>query len=146
MTEVSSSVKTIQTDIEAMLAESEPAVEVLLAEVVSGATLRLYIDHPDGVTLDLCERVSRCLNDYRDRYTLEVSSPGEDRPLTTPAHFRRFLGRRARVRLRDAVEGHRSVTGELVGASDRDVAIAAEAGVVTVPYEQIYRSNLVPGE
>jgi ribosome maturation factor RimP len=146
MTEVSSSVKTIQTDIEAMLAESEPAVEVLLAEVVSGATLRLFIDHPDGVTLDLCERVTRCLNEYRDRYTLEVSSPGEDRPLTTPAHFRQFLGRRARVRLRDAVEGHRSVTGELVGASDRDVAIAAEAGVVTVPYEQIYRSNLVPGE
>jgi ribosome maturation factor RimP len=139
-------VKTIQNDIEARLAESEPEVEVLLAEVVSGATLRLFIDHPDGVTLALCERVSRCLSDYRERYTLEVSSPGEDRPLTSPAHFRRFLGRRARLRLRDAIGGHRSVTGELVGASDRDVAIAAEAGVVTVPYEQIYRSNLVPGE
>jgi ribosome maturation factor RimP len=139
-------VKAIQTEVEARLEQSEPEVEVLLAEVVSGSTLRLFIDHPDGVTLALCERVSACLTDYRDRYTLEVSSPGEDRPLTRPAHFRRFLGRRARVRLRDAIEGHRSVTGELVGASDRDVAIAAEAGVVTVPYEQIYRSNLVPGE
>ena len=137
---------TIQTDIEARLKESEPEVEVLLAEVVSGATLRLFIDHPDGVTLGLCERVSACLIEYRDRFSLEVSSPGEDRPLTRPAHYRRFLGRRARVRLRDAIGGHRSVTGELVGASDRDVAIAAEAGVVTVPYEQIYRSNLVPGE
>jgi ribosome maturation factor RimP len=138
--------KTIQNDIEARLATSEPEVEVLLAEVVSGSTLRLFIDHPGGVTLALCERVSGALNDYRDRYTLEVSSPGEDRPLTRPVHFRRFLGRRARVRLRDAIEGHRSVTGELVGASDRDVAIAAEGGIVTVPYEQIYRSNLVPGE
>ena len=121
-------------------------IEVLLVEVVSGSTLRLFLDHPDGVTLAVCERVTACLNDYRDRYTLEVSSPGEDRPLTRPAHFRRFLGRRARVRLRDAIGGHRSVIGELVGASDRDIAIAAEAGVVTVPYEQIYRSNLVPGE
>jgi ribosome maturation factor RimP len=138
--------QTIQNDIEARLATSEPEVEVLLAEVVSGSTLRLFIDHPGGVTLALCERVSASLNDYRDRYTLEVSSPGEDRPLTRPVHFRRFLGRRARVRLRDAIEGHRSVTGELVGASDRDVAIAAEDGVVTVPYEQIYRSNLIPGE
>ena len=138
--------KAIQTEIEARLQQSEPDVEVLLAEVVSGATLRLFIDHPEGVTLAVCERVSLCLSDYRDRYSLEVSSPGEDRPLTRPAHFRQFLGRRARVRLRDDSEGHRSVTGELVGASDRDVAIAAEAGVVTVPYEQIYRSNLVPGE
>jgi len=136
----------IQTEIEARLEQSEPDVEVLLAEVVSGTALRLYIDHPDGVTLALCERVSKCLGDYRDRYTLEVSSPGEDRPLTRPVHFRRYLGRRARVRLRDGLEGHRSVTGELVGASDRDVAIAADDGVVTVPYEHIYRSNLVPGD
>lgn len=138
--------KAIQTEIETRLEQSEPQVEVLLAEVVGGSTLRLFIDHPGGVTLALCERISLCLSDYRDRYSLEVSSPGEDRPLTRPAHFQQFLGRRARVRLRDAIEGHRSVTGELVGASDRDVAIAAEGGVVTVPYEQIYRSNLVPGE
>ncbi len=138
--------KAIQTEIEARLEQTEPEVEVLLAEVVSGATLRLFIDHPEGVTLAICERVSACLTDYRDRYTLEVSSPGEDRPLTRPVHFRRFLGRRARVRLRDAIDGHRSVTGELVGASDADVAIAVEDGVVTVPYEQIDRSNLVAGE
>jgi ribosome maturation factor RimP len=136
----------LQTEIEARLAASEPAVEVLLAEVVSGGTLRLFIDHPEGVTLDLCERVSGHLNDYRDRYSLEVSSPGQDRPLTKPQHYTRFVGRHARVRLRDARDGHRSVTGELVGASDRDVTIAAQEGVVTIPYEQIARSNLVPGD
>src|SRR5579859_1385978 len=77
-------VSALQTDIETRLKDLEPDVEVLLAEVTSGATLRLFIDHPEGVTLGLCERVSGCLSDYRDRYTLEVSSPGEDRPLTRP--------------------------------------------------------------
>jgi ribosome maturation factor RimP len=138
--------KTLQTEIEARLSQAEPEVEVLLAEVVSGSTLRLYVDHPGGVTLALCERVSAELGDYRERYSLEVSSPGQDRPLTKPQHFARFLGRRARVRLRDAPNGHKGLTGELVGASDRDVTIAAEDGVVTIPYDQITRSNLVPGE
>jgi ribosome maturation factor RimP len=138
--------ESLQTEIERRLAASEPQVEVLLAEVVSGGTLRLFIDHPNGVTLDLCERVSGLLGDYRDRFSLEVSSPGQDRPLTKPQHYSRYLGRRARVRLRDAPDGHRSVTGELVGASESDVTIAAQEGVVTIPYEQIARSNLVPGD
>ena len=136
----------LQTEIEARLAACEPEVEVLLAEVVSGSTLRLFIDHPDGVTLGLCERVSGHLNDYREHYTLEVSSPGQDRPLTKPQHFTRFLGRHARVRLRDATDGHKSVTGELVGASDQDVTIAAGGGILTIPYDRIARSNLVPGD
>ena len=135
----------LQTEIEARIAGVEPEVEVLLAEV-AGSTLRLFIDHPDGVTLSLCERVSGHLNDYRERYSLEVSSPGQDRPLTKPQHDSRFLGRRARVRLREASEGHKQLTGELVGASERDVTIAAGDGIVTIPYEQIVRSNLVPGD
>src|SRR5437763_7145782 len=136
----------LHTEIEQRLAQSEPDVEVLLVEVVSGSTLRLFIDHPEGVTLALCEQVSGLLTDYRENYSLEVSSPGLNRPLTKPQHYTRFLGRRARVRLRDAREGHKSVTGELVGASERDVTIAADGGVVTIPYEQIARSNLVPGD
>jgi ribosome maturation factor RimP len=135
---------TLQTEIEARLGEAEPDVEVLLAEVVPGGTLRLFIDHPDGVTLGLCERVSGRLSDYRDRYTLEVSSPGQDRPLTKPQHYRRYIGRRAKVRLREA--NHKSVTGELVGASDQEITIAAPEGVVTIPFSEIVRSNLVPGD
>jgi ribosome maturation factor RimP len=138
-------VSALQNEIETRLASAEPEVEVLLAEVVSGTTLRLFIDHPDGVTLAVCERVSGHLTDYRDRYSLEVSSPGQDRPLTKPQHYTRFLGRRARVRLRESSDGHKSLTGELVGASERDVTLAAGEGVVTIPYEQIIRSNLVPG-
>jgi ribosome maturation factor RimP len=139
-------VSALQDEIEARVLAGEPEVEVLLAEVISGATLRLFIDHPDGVTLALCERVSALLNDYRERYSLEVSSPGQDRPLTKPQHYSRFLGRRARVRLREARDGHKSLTGELVGASEREVTLAAPDGVVTIPYEQIARSNLVPGD
>jgi len=136
----------LEEEIETRLAQSESEVEVLLAEVVSGVTLRLFIDHPDGVTLALCERVSSRLSDYRELYALEVSSPGQDRPLTKPQHYSRFLGRHARVRLREARDGHKSLTGELVGASDQEVMIAAGDGIVTIPYDQIARSNLVPGD
>jgi ribosome maturation factor RimP len=134
-----------QTEIEARLSGLEPEVELLLAEV-QGSILRIFIDHPDGVTLALCERVTGHLSDYRERYSLEVSSPGQDRPLTKPQHYSRFLGRRARVRLRNASDGHKQLTGELVGASDADVTLAAADGLVTIPYEQIARSNLIPGD
>jgi ribosome maturation factor RimP len=133
----------LQADIEARLAETAPDVEVLLAEIVGAHTLRLFIDHPDGVTLALCERVTHLLPEVRETYALEVSSPGRKRPLTKPDHFRRFLGRRARVRLRDARDGHASFTGELVGANDAEVTLAADGGVFSIPYADIHRSNLV---
>jgi ribosome maturation factor RimP len=73
-----------------------------------------------------------------------VSSPGPERPLTRPEHFRSFLGRRARIRTRVPVQHeHTSVTGELVGASESDVTVAAPEGVVSIPYAEIRRSNLV---
>jgi ribosome maturation factor RimP len=162
---------TLQADIEGRLAASEPEVEVLLAEVVGGRRLRVFIDHPEGVTLGLCERVSTCLNELRERYSLEVSSPGAERPLTKPAHYRRFVGRRVRVRTRTSNAGlamregpgasrarrggvraaepaagtrvPESFIGELVGASEREVTLAADAGVLTIPYTEIRRSNLV---
>ena len=136
----------LQADLEARLAEAAPDVEVVLAEVVGGQTLRLFIDHPDGVSLALCERVTHLLPEVRERYSLEVSSPGRKRPLTKPDHFRRFLGRRARVRTRDARDGHTSFTGELVGATDAEVTIASEGSpptLVSIPYADIHRSNLV---
>ena len=136
----------VQTDIEARLAEAEPDVEVLLAEVVGGQKVRLFIDHPKGVTLELCERITSHLAALRERYALEVSSPGGTRPLTKPAHFRRFLGRRARVRLRDANDGHSSLTGELVGATEAEVTIAMNTTpptLIAIPYADIRKSNLV---
>src|SRR3954451_15528669 len=108
----------IQEEIEARLFETEPEVEVRLAEVVGGDLVRLFIDHPQGVTLDLCERVTKQLPEVREQYALEVSSPGTQRPLTKPEHFRRYVGRKAKVRTRDAKDGHKSFTGELLNATD----------------------------
>jgi ribosome maturation factor RimP len=133
----------LQDDIEGRLAARAPDVEVLLAEVVGGGLVRLFIDHPDGVSLDLCERVTNHLTSVRERYALEVSSPGAQRPLTKPEHFRRFVGRRARVRTRGDHDGRRSFTGELLGASDDAVTVAADTGVVSIPYADIHRSNLL---
>src|SRR5437868_5924329 len=129
---------TLQADIERRLAASEPDVEVLLAELVGGRTVRIFIDHPGGVTLALCERVTNHLNELRERYALEVSSPGARRPLTKPAHFARFVGRRARVRTRHSHplprRGARadamSFTGELVGATDSEITLAADGGMI----------------
>jgi ribosome maturation factor RimP len=133
----------IQADIEARLSEAEPDVEVLLAEVVGGSLVRLFIDHPGGVTLDLCERVTGHLATVRETYALEVSSPGIERPLSKPEHFRRFVGQRARVRTRGDHDGRRSFTGELLGATDDEITVAADTGVVSIAYADIHRSNLL---
>ena len=133
----------IQADIEARLSEAEPEVEVLLAELVGGSLVRLFIDHPGGVTLDLCERVTGHLATVREQYALEVSSPGTERPLSKPEHFRRFVGHRARVRTRGDHDGRRSFTGELLGATDDEVTVAADTGVVSISYADIHRSNLL---
>jgi ribosome maturation factor RimP len=147
---------TLQPEIEERLSASEPDVEVLLAEVLSGHTLRIFIDHPDGVTLALCERVTALLSDLRERYALEVSSPGTQRPLTKPNHFRRFVGRRARVRTRQPISNRshpvsgpvagkcaQSFTGELVGATDDEVTLAAQGAIIAIPYSEIHRCNLI---
>jgi ribosome maturation factor RimP len=141
--EIEGHMSTMQTDIEARLAATAPDVEVLLAEVVGGKLVRLFIDHPNGVSLELCERVTKLLPEVRERFALEVSSPGPERPLSKPDHFRRFVGRRARVRTRGRHDGHTSFTGELLGATDDAVTVAAEGGVVSIAYADIKRSNLV---
>src|ERR671916_3161109 len=136
----------IQTEIEQRLATAEPDVEVLLAERVGGHTVRVFVDREGGVDLGVCERVTGHLRDLLTEYSLEVSSPGPERPLTKPDHFRRFIGRRARVRTREERDGHKSFTGELVGASEDEVTVAAENGIVSIPYEEIGKSNLVDSQ
>jgi ribosome maturation factor RimP len=134
----------LHTDIEERVTAADPAVEVLRVEP-AGDGLRVVIDHPAGVSLELCERVTHALGDVRERYSLEITSPGPRRPLTKPEHFQRFIGRRARVRTRPgAGVGDRTrVTGELVGATADEVTLAAPEGVVAIPYAAIERSHLV---
>jgi ribosome maturation factor RimP len=134
----------IQTEIETRVAGFAPDIEVLLAER-TGSTLRVFIDHPAGVSVAHCEQVSKGLADFAERYTVEVSSPGPRRPLAKPEHFRRFVGRRARVRFASGCSDFeaRSLTGELVGASTDEVMLAAPDGIVAIPYTAIERSHLV---
>ncbi len=134
----------LQSDIDQQLQGPIPGIDVLLVEQ-AGDVLRVFVDHPDGVTLALCERVTHELGDLRERFAIEVSSPGPRRPLTKPEHFRRFVGRRARLRTAADCEAapNRNLTGELVGASDKTVTIAAPDGVLAIPYSAIKRSHLV---
>jgi len=126
------------------LHDLDPEVELIALERPAAETLRLYIDHPSGVDLALCERATNQLRDMLEAWSLEVSSPGADRPLTKPEHFRRFMGRRVRVRTRDAIEGQRSFTGTLTAADERQVRIDSGADQVEIPLSRIRRSNLVP--
>jgi ribosome maturation factor RimP len=133
----------IHEHIESRLSATEPEVEVLLAEQVGAERVRLFIDHPDGVDLALCERVTGHLRDLLQDYALEVSSPGPDRPLAKPEHFRRYVGRRVRVRTRTPLDGAKSFSGELVEAADDAVSVAADEGIVRIPFADIHKSNLL---
>jgi ribosome maturation factor RimP len=134
----------LQADIETRIADLEPEVELIALERPAAETLRLYIDHPGGVDLALCERVTGHLRDLLASWSLEVSSPGIDRPLTKPDHFRRFLGSKVRVRTRDAIDGRRNFTGTLTAADEDSVSVDAGDSTVTIPLGEVRRSNLVP--
>jgi ribosome maturation factor RimP len=129
------------------MAELDPTVEVLLVEVVGAKgspAIRVFLDRPEGVDHELCARATRNLGEFLRDYTVEISSPGPSRPLTKPDHFRRFLGRRVRVRTREAIEGRSDFKGELVDADERRVALSGHWGTVEIPHDRIKRSNLVP--
>ncbi len=134
----------LQTQIEQRLAELDPSIELIALENPSPDRLRLYIDHPQGVDLALCERVTNELRDLLLDHSLEVSSPGSERPLTKPEHFRRFRGRRVRVRTGEALEGRSNFTGTIADADASAVSVDLGDRSVKIPLERIRRSNLVP--
>jgi ribosome maturation factor RimP len=134
----------LQATVESRLADAEPEVELLALERPASERLRLVIDSPDGVDIALCERVTGHLRDLLEDWSLEVSSPGPERPLTKPEHFRRYLGRRVRVRTREEVAGHKSFTGRLTGADDESVSVDSGDGPVSIPLSSVRRSNLIP--
>ncbi len=117
-----------------------------------GQFLRLYIDHADGITVEDCERVSRQVSDLLDaedlvrgEYTLEVSSPGLDRPLFTLEQHQRFVGEQVSLRLRAPVAGRRRVQGRLLAVDADSLSVAlAEDEVLNIPFRDVDRSRLVP--
>jgi ribosome maturation factor RimP len=116
-----------------------PGVEVLALELTGRERFRVYVDQPGGVDHALCVRVSGLLRPYNDRWSVEVSSPGIERPLRTRAHFERALGRRVRLRTAD-----RKLRGEVIAARDRSFELVNTTGEpVDIPYDAIVRANLI---
>jgi ribosome maturation factor RimP len=121
-----------------------PGVEVLALELTGKERFCVYVDHPQGVDHTLCQRVTDILRGYLDRYGVEVSSPGLERPLRTPAHFSRAIGRRVALRTDGEFAGRSRFRGELVEAGAQTLRIAAAgAEPVDIPYEAIVRGNLI---
>ena len=114
-------------------------------------TLRIFIDRPEGIGIEDCERVSREVSarlDVEDpiptAYTLEVSSPGDDRVLRTRAHFDRFIGSRVFVELAAPREGRRRYTGLLRTVADEGVELEVDLQIVEVPFREIGKARLAP--
>jgi ribosome maturation factor RimP len=120
-----------------------PGVEVLAVEMGGPERMTVYVDHPQGVDHALCERVTNVLRPYLDRYTIEVSSPGLERPLRKPAHFRGAVGRKVALRLDQPIDGRSRFRGELVRAGDRAVEVRIEDDTIEIPYDAIVRGNLI---
>jgi len=131
-------------EIEHRLAEIDPEIEFLALESAGGDGLRLFIDRPGGVTLEVCQRVTSGLQDVLLEHSLEVSSPGPERPLTKPAHFARFAGRRARVTLAEPMDGRRNFTGVIVEAAEDALVLESDNQNFEIAYASIERSHLVP--
>ena len=114
-----------------------------------GRVLRVYMDKEGGPSIDELSRVSRGLSDLLDEhdgvvdgaYTLEVSSPGINRPLKRPEHFSRFVGKKIRVRTRDLINGRRAFLGELLEVSAEKIAVSQDGARWEIPFSQIDKSN-----
>lgn len=128
----------LQREVARTVESALPGVEVLALELNGKERFCVYVDHPTGVDHALCERVTGVLRPYLDRYTVEVSSPGFDRPLRTRAHFERAVGRNVRVK---TLTGR--AKGEVLSAGERSVRIHSGSEPADIPYDQIVRANLI---
>ncbi len=136
----------LEAMIEAALSERFPEVELVDFEVRgrSAPTLRLFIDREGGVDLDLCTAVSRTLDDLREQYTLEVSSPGLDRRLRKPQHFAAQIGREVALRTARPIDGRRNFRGALTAADEESVTLTLEDDrSVTLPLAELARAHVV---
>ncbi|WP_462379500.1 ribosome maturation factor RimP [Pseudomonas sp. Marseille-QA0892] len=113
--------------------------------------LRVYIDHVDGILVEDCETVSRQISGVLDvedpitsEYTLEVSSPGMDRPLFTLEQFAAHAGEQVKIRLRSPYEGRRNFQGLLQGTEDQDVVVRVEEHEYLLPIDLIDKANIIP--
>ena len=128
----------LQREVARLVESAIPGVEVLALELTGKERFCVYVDHAQGVDHALCERVTDALRSYLDEYSVEVSSPGFDRPLRTKEHFERAVGRTARVKTETG-----RARGEVLSAGEKTVQIQNGAGAVDISYEEIVRANIV---
>jgi ribosome maturation factor RimP len=120
-----------------------PGVEVLALELSGRERFTVYVDHPQGVDHQLCQRVTELLRDYLREYSVDVSSPGIERPLRKPAHFRSAIGRTVALRTKQPIDGRSRFRGEVVEAGERAVKLGVEGAELDIPYDAIVRGNLI---
>jgi ribosome maturation factor RimP len=131
--------RTLEQEISGKVSEALPGVEVLAVELTGPERFTVFVDRPEGVDHALCERVTHVLSDYLRTYSVAVSSPGLERPLRKPEHFQRVVGRRVKLKTAERSK----LRGEVTRADASAVTVAADAGEVDIPYEQIVRGNLI---
>jgi ribosome maturation factor RimP len=122
-----------------------PGTEVLAVELLSPSRFCVYVDHEEGVDHALCAQVTRLLDAYRSEFTVDVSSPGPERPLRKPEHFESAIGRRVAVRTERPIEGRNRFKGELRGAGDGALLLssAGDSEPLRIPYDAIVRANII---
>ena len=135
--------RTLARNIVPAVERAVPGVEVLAVELLSPSRFCVYVDHAEGVDHALCERVTGILDDYRASYTIDVSSPGSDRPLRTAAHFRAAIGRDVQIRTAGEISGTKRFRGTVIAASERSLRIAVGDQELDIPYDQIVRGNRI---
>jgi ribosome maturation factor RimP len=129
----------LQDEIAPRVGHDLPEVDVLAVELLTPTRFCVYVDHPAGVDHELCVRVTDLLRDYLREYSVEVSSPGADRPLRRREHFAEVVGRLVRLRT-----SGKKLRGEVVSAGEKSVTVVASGGVETeIPYAEIVRANLI---
>ena len=136
--------RTLQDEIAPEVEQRVRGVEVLAVELLSPSRFCVYVDHPSGVDHALCERVTRVLDAYRAEFTIDVSSPGPERPLRKPTHFAAAVGRRVSIRTEVEIDGRSRIRGVVSSAAEDAVTVeTAEATTLRIPYDLIVRGNLI---
>jgi ribosome maturation factor RimP len=131
--------RSLEREITERVGESLPGVEVLAVELTGPERFTVYVDRDGGVDHALCERVTRVLWDYLQRYSVDVSSPGLEPPLRKPEHFQRVVGRTVKLKTAERSK----VRGEVVRADEDAVTVGVDGDELDIPYAQIVRGNLI---
>jgi ribosome maturation factor RimP len=132
--------RTLYREVASRVERSLPGVEVLALELTGPERMTVFVDHPQGVDHQLCERVTETLRGYLTEYAIDVSSPGTEPPLRRRPHFERVVGRTVAVRTAD----RKRVRGQLVGVGEQTLRVDPGKGdPVEIPYDSIVRGNLI---